>query len=83
MAWLAQEASRATAQGRKIVLTVHAHKELNLVSDPGFGAVMSASNVVALFYGHIHVPPWGLVAAFPNTTVPIFNCGAAWHDVWW
>ena len=61
---------------------VHAHKELNLPSDPTFPAMLMASSVVALFYGHIHVAPWGLVGRYPNTSIPIFNCGAGWYNVY-
>lgn len=74
-------ASAPSLQGRKVVLLVHAHKELNLPSDPSFASMLEGSSVVAMFYGHIHIPPWGLIGTYPNTSVPIYNCGAAWYNV--
>lgn len=82
MPWLARELASATAQQRRIVLFVHAHKELRLQEDPTFAALIERSNVVALFYGHVHIRPWGLVGRFPGTNVPIFNCGASWYNVY-
>jgi len=82
MAWLARELAHATAQQRRIVILMHAHKELRLPHDPTFAKMIESSNVVALFYGHVHIRPWGLVGRYPNTTVPIFNCGASWYNVY-
>eukprot|EP00878_Enallax_costatus_P032024 GHUV01035113.1.p1 GENE.GHUV01035113.1~~GHUV01035113.1.p1 ORF type:complete len:197 (+),score=40.22 GHUV01035113.1:3-593(+) len=82
MSWLAQELSAATAQQRKIVLLVHAHRELGLALDPAFSRLVVNSNVVAIFYGHVHVRPWGMTGNYPNTNVPMFNCGASWYHVY-
>ena len=82
LAWLARELAAATAQGRRVVLLLHAHKELGLPRDPTFARLIEGSNVVAIFYGHVHIRPWGLVGRFPNTSVPVFNCGASWYNVY-
>lgn len=82
MSWLGQELSVATGQQRKIVILVHAHRELLLMQDPTFRKLISSSNVVALFYGHIHIRPWGFVGNYPGTKVPMYNCGAAWYNVY-
>jgi hypothetical protein len=63
------------------VLLLHAHRELGLALDPTFSRLLSNSNVVALFYGHVHIKPWGMTGNFPNTNVPMFNCGASWYHV--
>lgn len=81
MGWLASELSAATAAGRKIVLLLHAHSELGLVVDPTFARLIDASNVVAIFYGHVHIKPWGMTGNYPGTSVPMFNCGASWYHV--
>lgn len=82
MSWLAAELSAATAQQRRIVLLLHAHRELSLATDPSFSRLVANSNVVAIFYGHVHIKPWGLTGNFPNTGVPMFNCGASWYHVY-
>jgi hypothetical protein len=82
MGWLARELAAATAQQRRAVLLLHAHKELRLPHDPTFARLIEGSNVAAIFYGHIHIRPWGLVGRYPNTSVPIFNCGASWYNVY-
>jgi hypothetical protein len=82
MAWLAAELSSATAQQRRIVLLLHAHRELGLALDPTFSRMVVNSNVVAIFYGHVHIKPWGMTGNFPNTNVPMFNCGASWYHVY-
>jgi hypothetical protein len=82
MRWLASELSSATAQQRRIVLMLHAHRELGLALDPTFSRMVSNSNVVAIFYGHVHIKPWGMTGNFPNTNVPMFNCGASWYHVY-
>ncbi|KAF6254674.1 Metallo-dependent phosphatase-like protein [Scenedesmus sp. NREL 46B-D3] len=82
MAWLASELSTATAQQRRIVLLLHSHRELGLASDPGFARMLTNSNVAAIFYGHVHIKPWGMTGNFPNTNVPMFNCGASWYHVY-
>ncbi|KAF8071155.1 RH17 [Scenedesmus sp. PABB004] len=82
LSWLAAELSAATAQQRRIVLLLHAHRELGLAADPTFARLLSASNVVAIFYGHVHIKPWGLTGNYPNTNVPMFNCGASWYHVY-
>lgn len=82
MRWLAAELSSATAQQRRIVLMLHAHRELGLALDPTFSRMVSNSNVVAIFYGHVHIKPWGMTGNFPNTNVPMFNCGASWYHVY-
>ena len=81
MSWLAQELSWATGNQRKVVLLLHAHKELYLQYDPTFIGLLQGSNVVAIFYGHIHIKPWGYVGVYKNTTIPMFNCGASWYSV--
>jgi hypothetical protein len=78
--WLARQLAKATAQQRKVVLLVHAHKELYVQYDPTFSGLVNGSNVVAIFYGHIHIKPWGYVGNFHNTSIPVFNCGAAWYN---
>jgi hypothetical protein len=78
MAWLASELSAATAQQRRIVLLLHSHRELGLAVDPAFARMLTNSNVAAIFYGHVHIKPWGMTGNFPNTNVPMFNCGASW-----
>ncbi|KIZ04354.1 hypothetical protein MNEG_3609 [Monoraphidium neglectum] len=82
MGWLARELAMATAAGRRVVLLLHAHKELQLAYDPTFSRLVENSNVVAIFYGHVHIRPWGLVGRYPNTSVPMYNCGAAWYNVY-
>lgn len=82
MSWLAAELSAATAQQRKIVLFLHAHRELGLALDPTFSRLVTNSNVVAIFYGHVHIKPWGMTGNYPNTNVPMFNCGASWYHVY-
>jgi hypothetical protein len=82
MTWLASELSSATSQQRKVVLLLHAHRELDLVTDPTFARLVINSNVVAIFYGHIHIRPWGFTGNFPNTRIPMFNCGASWYHVY-
>ncbi|WIA32140.1 hypothetical protein OEZ86_002990 [Tetradesmus obliquus] len=82
MSWLSSELSAATAQQRRIVLLLHSHRELGLASDPGFARLLSNSNVAAIFYGHVHIKPWGMTGNFPNTNVPMFNCGASWYHVY-
>eukprot|EP00775_Hariotina_reticulata_P003341 gene3341-3617_t len=82
MAWLASELSSATSQQRKIVLLLHAHRELGLVADPTFARLIVNSNVMAIFYGHVHIRPWGFTGNFPNTHIPMFNCGASWYHVY-
>jgi hypothetical protein len=83
MAWLASELSAATAQQRRIVLLLHSHRELGLAVDPAFARMLTNSNVAALFYGHVHIKPWGMTGNFPNTKVPMFNCGASWWVGLW
>lgn len=82
LGWLAAELSSATAQQRRIVLLLHAHRELGLALDPTFTRLVANSNVVAIFYGHVHIKPWGMTGNFPNTNVPMFNCGASWYHVY-
>jgi hypothetical protein len=82
MGWLARELAMSTAAGRRVVLLLHAHKELQLAYDPTFSRLVENSNVVAIFYGHVHIRPWGLVGRYPNTSVPMYNCGAAWYNVY-
>jgi len=82
LGWLAAELSSATAQQRRIVLLLHAHRELGLAVDPTFSRLVANSNVVAIFYGHVHIKPWGMTGNFPNTNVPMFNCGASWYHVY-
>jgi len=82
MGWLAAELSSATAQQRRIVLLIHSHRDLGLSEDPTFARLVNNSNVVAIFYGHVHIRPWGLTGSFPGTNVPMFNCGASWHHVY-
>jgi hypothetical protein len=82
LGWLASELSSATAQQRRIVLLLHSHRELGLAVDPTFSRLVVNSNVVAIFYGHVHIKPWGMTGNFPNTNVPMFNCGASWHHVY-
>ncbi|KAI8474863.1 MAG: Metallo-dependent phosphatase-like protein [Monoraphidium minutum] len=82
MAWLARELAAATAAQRRVVLLLHAHKELRLTHDPSFARLLENSNVVAMFYGHVHIRPWGLVGRYPNTSVPMYNCGASWYNVY-
>eukprot|EP00882_Tetradesmus_deserticola_P032572 GHRQ01037045.1.p2 GENE.GHRQ01037045.1~~GHRQ01037045.1.p2 ORF type:complete len:118 (+),score=41.91 GHRQ01037045.1:98-451(+) len=78
MSWIASELSAATAQQRRIVLLLHSHRELGLASDPGFARLLANSNVAGIFYGHVHIKPWGMTGNFPNTNVPMYNCGASW-----
>eukprot|EP00879_Flechtneria_rotunda_P012886 GHRR01013458.1.p1 GENE.GHRR01013458.1~~GHRR01013458.1.p1 ORF type:complete len:497 (+),score=138.52 GHRR01013458.1:592-2082(+) len=82
MLWLAAELSAATAQQRRIVLLVHSHRDLGLAVDPTFSRLLANSNVVAIFYGHVHIRPWGMTGNYPNTNVPMFNCGASWYHVY-
>jgi Calcineurin-like phosphoesterase len=82
MGWLSAELSAATAQGRRSVLLLHSHRELGLAVDPTFSRLLSNSNVAAIFYGHVHVGPWGLTGNFPGTGVPMYNCGASWYHVY-
>ena len=81
LSWLARELSHAAAQQRRAVLLVHAHKDLGLLKDASFAPMLRAGNVAALFYGHVHIKPWGYAGEFPGTTVPTFNCGASWFRV--
>jgi hypothetical protein len=83
-AWLSRELSHAAAQARRVVVLVHSHGELGLTDDPTFARVIGSpgSPVVALFFGHIHVRPWGYAGTFPRTAVPMFNCGASWYNTY-
>jgi hypothetical protein len=84
LAWLARELSHASGQGRRAVILVHSHGELGLTDDPTFARLIggAGSPVVALFFGHIHVRPWGYAGTFPRTAVPMFNCGASWYNTY-
>jgi hypothetical protein len=84
LAWLSRELSHAAAQGRRVVILVHSHGELGLADDPTFSRLIGGggSPVVALFFGHIHVRPWGYAGTFPRTAVPMFNCGASWYNTY-
>eukprot|EP00775_Hariotina_reticulata_P012965 gene12965-13094_t len=79
--WLAAELSSATAQQRRIVLLIHSHRDLGLSEDPTFSRMVNSSSVAAIFYGHVHIRPWGMTGMFPGTNVPMFNCGASWYHV--
>jgi len=83
-AWLSRELSHAAAAGRRAVVLVHAHGELGLADDPTFGAAIggAGSPVVAVFFGHIHVRPWGYAGTYPRTAVPMYNCGASWYNTY-
>ncbi len=73
--WLKADLTRATAEGKKIVLNMHDYGEHMAVTDPEFLAAIAGQRVVALFAGHAHHLN-GFNETVPNTNIPVFRSGS-------
>lgn len=89
--WLKTTVESGTRQGLRIIIFIHNIVDTtpfcngdciskDLREDTAFKNFISSNNVVGIFSGHTHVPPWGYDTDSSTALgVPVFNGGCSYY----